>query len=109
MELEGQLNEKVGEEYFNVYDELETFWSFNPPQTINDIRSYHFLKPISETPMAISIISPFLPNNVCTSSIVRVIGKKLHQNKTKKAAKRTRNGQKYHQRPHHQRILLKLC
>ena len=66
-------------------------------------------KPVSETHMAISIINPFMPNYVCTSNTVRVMCKKQQQNKTKKPAKRTRNGTETHHttRPH-QRIL-KLC
>ena len=97
-------------EIFEVYDELETFWSLNTPQTIKDIRGHHFFKPVSETHMAISIINPFMPNFVCTSNTVRVMCKEQQQNKTKKPAKRTRNGTEisHHATRPHQRIL-KLC
>ena len=97
-------------EIFEVYDELETFWSLNPPETFKDTRGHHFFKPVSETHMAISIINPFMPNYVCTSNTVRVMCKKQQQNKTKKPAKRTRNGTEisHHTTRPHQRIL-KLC
>ena len=83
---------------------------FNTPQTIKDVRGHHFFKPVSETHMAISIINPFMPNFVCTSNTVRVMCKELQQNKTKKPAKRTRNGTEisHHTTRPHQRIL-KLC
>ena len=82
---------------FEVYDELETFWSQNPPQTIKDTRGHHYFKPVSDTHMAISIISPFLPNYECETTTVKVMCKELPKNK--KAQKRTRTGTEIHQKP----------
>ena len=81
-------------EIFEVYDELETFWSLNTPQTIKDIRGHHFFKPVSETPWQFqsSILLCHITFAYLISDTVRVMCKKQQQNKTKKPAKRTRNG-----------------
>ena len=86
-------------EIFEVYDELETFWSLNTPQTIKDIRGHHFFKPVSETHMAISIINPFMPNYVCTSNTVKLCVKSNNKTKQRSQQKELGIGQKYHTTP----------
>lgn len=44
-----------------VRAELEKQWNENPPLSIKDTHSLHYIKPVSSTDVEVSLVSPFLP------------------------------------------------
>ena len=86
-------------EIFEVYDELETFWSLNTPQTIKDIRGHHFFKPVSETPWQFqsSILLCHITFAHLTQSELCV--KSNNKTKQRSQQKELGMGQKYHTTP----------